>query len=90
MTKIIHVEGEMIQCYKGEIQEFYGFTLYIIFDMFLKMAIPIMIIFVKNLKKLYKVGCVFPMVVFFILHHVEFGPNGLRKDAPHFIQYFVG
>lgn len=88
MTKIIHVEGEMIQCYKGEIQEFYGFTQYNhpIYSPY----IPIMIIFVKNLKKLYKVGCVFPMVVFFILHHVEFGPNGLRKDAPHFIQYFVG
>ena len=65
--------------------DFYGFTLYMIFAIFLKMAIPIMTIFVKNSKKTYKVGCVFPMVVVFILHHVEFGPNGLREDAPHFL-----
>ena len=31
-----------------------------------------------------KVGRVFPIVVVSILPHAEFGPNDLRKDAPHF------
>ena len=31
-----------------------------------------------------KVGCVFPMVVFSILQHAEFGPNDHREDASHF------
>ena len=36
-------------------------------------------------KIIYKVGCVFPMVIVSILPHAEFGPNDHREDAPHFI-----
>ena len=32
----------------------------------------------------YKVGCVFPMVIFSILPHAEFGPNDYQEDTPHF------
>ena len=32
-----------------------------------------------------KVGCVFLMVVVFILPHVELRRNDYREDAPHFI-----
>ena len=31
-----------------------------------------------------KVGCVFLMVVVFILHKAKFRPNDHREDAPHF------
>ena len=34
-----------------------------------------------------KVGCVFAMVVVFILPHAEFGQNGHREDAPQFSLY---
>ena len=27
-------------------------------------------------------GCIFPMVVFLLLPHGEFGPNGHQEDAP--------
>ena len=37
-----------------------------------------------SLKTSTKVGCVFPMVVVFILPHVEFGRKDHREDAPHF------
>ena len=32
----------------------------------------------------YKVGCILPVVVVSILHHVEFGPNDHREDASLF------
>ena len=32
-----------------------------------------------------KGGCVFAIVVFFILPHAEFGRNDRQEDAPHFI-----
>ena len=36
-----------------------------------------------------KEGCVFRMVVVFILPHAEFGPNGHREDALHFIIFLI-
>jgi len=33
---------------------------------------------------IYKLGCVFPMVIFSILPHAEFGWNDYREDASHF------
>ena len=38
----------------------------------------------KNLY-IFKVGCVFPMVLVSILPHAEFGRNDHRENAPHFI-----
>ena len=32
---------------------------------------------------IYKVGCVFPMVIIPILPQAELGPNEHREDAPH-------
>ena len=45
-------------------------------------------------KIIYKVGCVFPMVIVSILPHAEFGPNDHRENPPHFIcvtldSYFI-
>ena len=38
-----------------------------------------------DLSSFTKVGRVFPMVVFSILPHAEFGRNDHREDTPHFI-----
>ena len=32
----------------------------------------------------FKVGCIFPMVVVYLLPQAEFGRNDHREDAPHF------
>ena len=47
------------------------------------MNLPILIETSRRLK-LIKVGCVFPMVVVYILPHGEFGPNDHGPDTPHF------
>ena len=41
------------------------------------------------LRKTYKVGCFFSMVVIYILSHAEFGRNNHREDAPHFINEII-
>ena len=38
---------------------------------------------------LYKVGCIFPMVVVSMLTHAEFGPNDHREDASYFIAKLI-
>ena len=38
---------------------------------------------------IYKVGCVFPMVIVTILHRADFRLNDHRKDAQHFTIHFV-
>ena len=43
-----------------------------------------------NYLRLFKVGCVFPMVVVSILPHAEIGPNDHREDALHFIVHILG
>ena len=45
---------------------------------------------IEGLFHLYKVGCVFPMVIVTILPHAEFGPNDHREKASHFTKSSSG